>query len=41
MRSFIFACIAVAVIAVAGAIVLDQFQESSKEAFASTETVRL
>jgi hypothetical protein len=41
MRSFIFACIAVAVIAVVGAIVLDQFQVSSKEAFASPETVRL
>jgi hypothetical protein len=41
MRSFVFACIAVAVIAVVGAVVLNGFQESSKEAFASTETVRL
>jgi hypothetical protein len=40
MRSFIFACIAVAVIAVVGATVLDKFQESSKEAF-STVAVRL
>jgi hypothetical protein len=40
MRSFIFACIAVAVIAVAGAAVLSQFQESSEEAF-STTAVRL
>jgi hypothetical protein len=40
LRSFIFACIAVAVIAVVGAVVLEQFQESSKEAF-STEAVRL
>jgi hypothetical protein len=39
MRSFIFACIAIAV-AVAGAAVLSEFQESSKEAF-STEAVRL
>jgi hypothetical protein len=40
MRSFIFACIAVAVIAVVGAAVLSEFQESSKEAF-STDAVRL
>jgi hypothetical protein len=40
MRSFIFACIAVAVIAVVGAAVLSEFQESSKEAF-STSAVRL
>ena len=40
MRSFIFACIAVAVIAVVGAVVLSEFQESSKEAFA-TVGVRL
>jgi hypothetical protein len=40
MRSFIFACIAVAVIAVLGATVLNEFQESSKEAF-STVAVRL
>jgi hypothetical protein len=40
MRSFIFACIAVAVIAVVGGAVLDEFQESSKEAF-STSAVRL
>ncbi len=40
MRSFIIACIAVAAIAVVGAAVLTDFQESSKEAF-STEAVRL
>ncbi len=40
MRSFIFACIAVAVIAVVGAVVLNEFQESSKAAF-STTAVRL
>jgi hypothetical protein len=40
MRSFIIACIAVAVIAVTGAAVLSQFQESSEEAF-STSAVRL
>jgi hypothetical protein len=40
MRSFIFAFFAVAVIAVVGAAVLSEFQESSKEAF-STEAVRL
>jgi hypothetical protein len=40
MRSFIFACIAIAVIAVVGAAVLSEFQESSKAAF-STEAVRL
>jgi hypothetical protein len=40
MRSFIFACIAVAVIAVVGAVTLGEFQESSKEAF-STTAVRL
>jgi hypothetical protein len=40
MRSFILACIAVAVVAVAGAAVLSEFQESSKEAF-STSAVRL
>jgi hypothetical protein len=40
MRSFIFACIAVAVIAVVHAAVLNEFQESSKVAF-STEAVRL
>jgi len=40
MRSFFLACIAVVVIAVAGAAVLSKFQESSEEAF-STEAVRL
>jgi hypothetical protein len=40
MRSFILACVAVAVIAVVGAAVLSQFQESSREAF-STSAVRL
>ena len=40
MRSFIFACIAVAVIAVVGGVALQQFQMSSKEAF-STSAVRL
>ena len=40
MRSFIFACIAVAVIAVVGAVVLNERQELSREAF-STEAVRL
>jgi hypothetical protein len=40
MRSFIFACIVVAVIAVAGAAILTEFQESSEQAF-STEAVRL
>jgi hypothetical protein len=40
MRSFIFACIAVAVIAAAGAAALSEFQESSKQAF-STSAVRL
>jgi hypothetical protein len=40
MKSFIFACIAVAVLAVTGAAVLSEFQESSKEAF-STSAVRL
>jgi hypothetical protein len=40
MRSFILACIAVAVIAVVGAAVLSELQESSKEAF-STEAARL
>jgi hypothetical protein len=40
MKSFIFACIAVAVIAVAGAAMLSEFQESSEEAF-STSAVRL
>jgi hypothetical protein len=39
-RSFIFACIAVAVIAVAGATILSEFQESSEQA-CSTEAVRL
>jgi hypothetical protein len=39
MRSFIFACIAVAVIAVARRH-LSEFQESSEQAF-STEAVRL
>jgi hypothetical protein len=40
MRSFVFACIAVAVIAVVGAAVLSELQESSKAAFA-TSGVRL
>jgi hypothetical protein len=40
VRSFIFAFIAVAVIAVVGGVVLKEFQESSKEAF-STSAVRL
>jgi hypothetical protein len=40
MRSFVLACIAVAVIATAGAAVLGVFQESSTAAF-STEAVRL
>jgi hypothetical protein len=40
MRSFIFACAAVAIIAVVGAAVLSEFQESSEEAF-STTAVRL
>ena len=40
MRSFVFACIAVAIIAVAAGAVLSKFQESSEEAF-STSAVRL
>jgi hypothetical protein len=40
MRSFILACIAVAVIAAAGAAVLGHFQEPAAEAF-STGAVRL
>jgi len=40
MRSFVFACIAAAVIATASAAILSVFQESAKEAF-STEAVRL
>jgi hypothetical protein len=40
MRSFILACIAVAVIASTGAALLSQFQLSAKEKF-STEAVRL
>jgi hypothetical protein len=40
MRSFIIACIAVAVIAIVGGVILNEFQESSKVAFA-TEAVRL
>jgi hypothetical protein len=40
MRSFILACIAVVVIAMAGAAVLSVFQESAAEAF-STGAVRL
>ncbi len=39
MRSFILACIAAVVIAVIGAVVLDQFQEPAKVAF-STESAR-
>jgi hypothetical protein len=40
MRSFILACVAVAVIAAAGAAVLGYFQEQAAVAF-STEAVRL
>jgi hypothetical protein len=40
MRSFVLACIAVAVIATASAAVLGVFQESATAAF-STEAVRL
>jgi hypothetical protein len=40
MRSFVLACIAVAVIATTSAAVLDVFQKSATEAF-STEAVRL
>jgi hypothetical protein len=40
MRSFILACIAVALIATAGAVVLDFFQESATAAF-SSDAVRL
>jgi hypothetical protein len=40
MRSFILACIAVVVVATAGAAVLGVFQESAAKAFA-TEAVRL
>jgi hypothetical protein len=40
MRSFILACIAVALIATAGAVVLGFFQESVTTAF-SSEEVRL
>jgi uncharacterized membrane protein affecting hemolysin expression len=40
MRSFILACIAVVVIAMAGAAVLSVFQETAAEAF-STSAVRL
>jgi hypothetical protein len=40
MRSFILACIAVAVIATASAAILSVFQESATAAF-STEAVRL
>jgi hypothetical protein len=40
MRSFILACIAIVVIAMAGAAILSEFQESAAQAF-STEAVRL
>jgi hypothetical protein len=40
MRSFILACVAVVVVATAGAAVLSVFQESAAAAF-STEAVRL
>jgi hypothetical protein len=40
MRSFILACIAIAVIASTGVAVLSHFQLSAKEAF-STDAVRL
>jgi hypothetical protein len=40
MRSFILACVAVAFIATAGAVMLDFFQESAANAFSSSE-VRL
>jgi ABC-type uncharacterized transport system permease subunit len=40
MRSFILACIAIVVIAMAGAAVLSVFQESAAQAF-STDAVRL
>jgi hypothetical protein len=40
MRSFILACIAIVVIAMAGAAILSEFQESAARAF-STEAVRL
>jgi hypothetical protein len=40
MRAFIFAIIAVAVVATTGGAVLNAFQESAKEAF-STQGVRL
>jgi hypothetical protein len=39
MRSFVLACVAVAVIAAASAFVLSVFQESAEAAF-STEAVR-
>jgi hypothetical protein len=40
MRSFVLACVAVAVIASASAAILSVFQESTATAF-STEAVRL
>jgi hypothetical protein len=40
MRSFILACIAIVVIAMAGAAILNVFQESAAQAF-STDAVRL
>jgi hypothetical protein len=40
MRSFILACVAVAFIAAAGAVILGFFQESAATAF-SSEDVRL
>jgi hypothetical protein len=40
MRSFILACIAIVVIAMAGAAILSVFQESAAQAF-STDAVRL
>lgn len=41
MKAFIAACVAIVVIAVVGAFVLDQFQEPAHQAFASPTGVRI
>jgi hypothetical protein len=35
MKSFVFACVAALVIAVAGAVVLNQFQKSAEAAYST------
>ena len=41
MKAFIVACVAIVVVAIGSAVVLDRYQQSSERAYASQSGVRI